>query len=240
MRMAKTGLAKCGRDRARPAHARPPSVRPPKISLFFSLLPPQFILLSLSWGLPLNFCGVCNRDPQMCTFGRLRGRRGLYTTTRELQTCTFEGPGLHKHHQNSTRRHPERQKKNEMGEGEEKERIFGRSGGGVVQRKGVQRKWVRGVLPQGGATPTQHQHTTPTHKLANRQPLTTNTKNVMAKMGLAKVGQDRPNMWTKQPDLTFVANPLLLLLLLCGLFVVGVVGDVVVAQTPKPQTLLKP
>ena len=26
-------------------------------------------------------------------------------TTRELQTCTFQGPGIQKHHQNSTRRH---------------------------------------------------------------------------------------------------------------------------------------
>ena len=31
------------------------------------------------------------------------GPPGLHTTTRELQTCTFEGPGLQKHHQNSTK-----------------------------------------------------------------------------------------------------------------------------------------
>ena len=31
--------------------------------------------------------------------------------SRELQTRTFEGPGLPKHHQNSTRRHPERGRK---------------------------------------------------------------------------------------------------------------------------------
>ena len=35
---------------------------------------------------------------------------GFHTTARELQTCTFEGPGLQKHHQNSTRRPPERDK----------------------------------------------------------------------------------------------------------------------------------
>ncbi len=38
-------------------------------------------------------------------------------TARELQTCTFEGPGLQKHHQNSTRRHPEKDTKNENGGG---------------------------------------------------------------------------------------------------------------------------
>ena len=41
---------------------------------------------------------------------RVKPRPGLHTTTRELQTCTFERPGASKHHQNSTRRPPERQK----------------------------------------------------------------------------------------------------------------------------------
>ena len=46
----------------------------------------------------------------------------LHTTARELQTCTFEGPGLQKHHQNSTRRHPETNKKSENGSGRGKKR----------------------------------------------------------------------------------------------------------------------
>ena len=50
------------------------------------------------------------------------GPPGLHATTRELQTCTFESPGLRKHHQNSTRRHPERDKKNENRAGEAKKR----------------------------------------------------------------------------------------------------------------------
>ena len=41
------------------------------------------------------------------------GRRGSHTTVRELQTCTFERPGASKHHQNSTRRPPERHNENE-------------------------------------------------------------------------------------------------------------------------------
>ena len=41
------------------------------------------------------------------------GRRGSHTTARELQTCTFQGPGASKHHQNSTRRPPERHRNSE-------------------------------------------------------------------------------------------------------------------------------
>ena len=72
----------------------------------------------------------------MCTFGlsgcRVNGgptrpgRRGSHTTARELQTCTFEGSGASKHQQNSTRRPPEREKKNENegGRGKKKREIW--------------------------------------------------------------------------------------------------------------------
>ena len=43
------------------------------------------------------------------------GPPGLHTTTRELQTCTFDGPGASKHHQKTTRRHTVRDKKSETG-----------------------------------------------------------------------------------------------------------------------------
>ena len=79
----------------------------PKFRSFFSPLPLQFfILFSLScWSFSLNFGGVFeDQDPQMCTFGlsgcRVEPRRpqqtrppGLHTTTRELQTFTFERTG---------------------------------------------------------------------------------------------------------------------------------------------------
>ena len=39
------------------------------------------------------------------------GRHGFTRTARELQTCTFQGHRRFKHHQNSTRRLPERDKK---------------------------------------------------------------------------------------------------------------------------------
>ena len=74
----------------------------------------------------------------MCTFGvvglscetPVPKPPGLHSHNNpRAQTCTFQGPGLQKHHQHSTRRHPETQKKNEMGAEEGKKRNFGRSGG---------------------------------------------------------------------------------------------------------------
>ena len=51
------------------------------------------------------------------------GPPGFHTTARDLQTCTFEGPGLQKHHQNSTRRtRREREKKSENGRERRKQR----------------------------------------------------------------------------------------------------------------------
>ena len=50
---------------------------------------------------------------------------GFHTTARELQTCTSEIPGLQKHHQNSTRRPTEREKKRENGRGKEQREILG-------------------------------------------------------------------------------------------------------------------
>ena len=83
---------------------------------------------------------------------------GVSHDSPRAQTCTFEGSGLHKHQQNSTKRTNKRegeQNKIVVGEGK-KERHFGRPGGGgsggggssgrVVQRgrvhwKGVCRQW---------------------------------------------------------------------------------------------------
>ena len=98
----------------------PPSAGPPKISLFFSPLPPQFSFFSHSFVGPFVEFWWClqRRGAQMCTaLGLLcetpaaSGPSGLHTTTRELQTCTFDGPGASKHHHKTTRRtHNEREK----------------------------------------------------------------------------------------------------------------------------------
>ena len=92
-------------------------------------------------------------QPPFHTFSgcRVKPRR-----PRSRQTCTFEGPGLQKHHQNSTKRPPKREKRNDNCGGRGKKgRNFGRSSGGVV-------RW-RGHNTQ------QHNNThTPTHTSSDR------------------------------------------------------------------------
>ena len=89
--------------RASPPDPPPPdpSAGPPKISLFFFPLPPQFLFFSPSLVGPFrcNFGGVfeepvtlkCARlGSRACETLAASGPPGLHTTTRELQTCTFE------------------------------------------------------------------------------------------------------------------------------------------------------
>ena len=99
---------------------------------------------------------------------------GLHTTTRELQTCTFEGPGLQKTPPklNET---PERDKKSENGDGRgKKERNFGRSGVGRSgvgwsSARGYSATWSGARGEPEGPTPTpntntqQQQHITQQH-----------------------------------------------------------------------------
>ena len=103
---------------------------------------------SRSWQ-PVSLCTMAPKPPE------------FHRTARELQTCTFEGPGLQEHHQNSTRRHPEREKKRTKWEleREKKERNFGRSGGGGRRRGGP----ASGGLAQGG--PGESKPTTTTTKI---------------------------------------------------------------------------
>ena len=84
----------------------------------------------------------------MCTFGVLGlscanpgGPKppGLHTTAREPKRAHFRAPALQKHHQNSTRRHPERHKKSETvaGKGEKRAKFW------AVWRRAVRRRRVR-------------------------------------------------------------------------------------------------
>ena len=88
------GQPSAGQPSAGQPSAGQPSAGPPKISLFFSLLPPQFSFFSPSLGgLSLNFGGVFEfRDPEMCMFA-LSGWQ------------QFEG------HEDQLRRWPEHSKK---------------------------------------------------------------------------------------------------------------------------------
>ena len=109
----------------------------------------NFILSSLSGGFLVEFWWCLKRrDAQMCTFGlsgcrvrapaaRSGGAAGVPHDSPRAQTCTFERPGLQKHHQNSTRRPPRERRKKEISGGREKKKSEilggpgeGRSGGG--------------------------------------------------------------------------------------------------------------
>ena len=94
------------------------------------------------------------------------------------QTGTFEGPGLRKHHQYSTGRHPERDKKSENGarDGQKSKILGGQAKGGPAQRG-----------PAQGGPPTHNTHI-PTHTNTQQQHTTTTHKNGMAKNGMAKIG----------------------------------------------------
>ena len=111
----------------RPSRDRP-SPGPPKMSLFFFPSPAaNFVLFFSLWVFfSLNFGGVFEgRDPQMCTFGlsgcRVKPRRphqtgppGLAHDSPRTPNVHISGPRRIKHHQNSTRRPPEREEKNEF------------------------------------------------------------------------------------------------------------------------------
>ena len=146
--------------------------------------------LSLTFTLP--GCRVPRRPHQT-------GPPGFHTTARELQ----------KHHQNSTRRHPEREEKNEFcgGPGEGGPGDFGRSRGGRSGKGGPGKGGPGGTEhdqtktlkpPHGNRETKTHKHThkhthtqthTQTHTHTNTQK--NKSKSVLAKVGLAKVGHDR-------------------------------------------------
>ena len=86
-----------------------PPLGPPKISRFFFPLPPDhFRSFSLSGGLLVEFWSC------------LWGRRGFTRQPENSKRAHLRVPALQKHHQISTRRPPEREKKSENGAGEGK------------------------------------------------------------------------------------------------------------------------
>ena len=95
----------------------PPKGGGPTISRFFSISRRKIRSFRISlWGSSRGFLVVfgsagaveCSRSEYSgCRVKprRPRSRRGSHDSPK-AQTCTFEGPGLHKHHQNSTIRPP--------------------------------------------------------------------------------------------------------------------------------------
>ena len=115
-------------------------------------------------------------------------------TPAALQMCTFQGPGLQKHHQNSTRRPLRGKKRTNFAAGEGKKRanlgaVQGKGGPGegrskgTVQGKGGPRRAVQGKWGprEGRSKPnleTQHPHMKPhsdTVKLVHATQTTHNT-----------------------------------------------------------------
>ena len=143
--------------------------------------------------------------PQMCTFGVLGLSCEAPAATNpprvshhspRAQTCTFEGPGLHKNNQNSTRRPPERHKKerNGGGKGKKKREILGGPAeAGPAESKPTTTTTTTTTKQQ--RQQTQNNNTTATTTTQQQQPPSTtkfgqNTKTLkLAKVGLAKVGQ---------------------------------------------------
>ena len=89
------------------------------------------------------------------------GPPGLHTTARGLQTCTFDGPGASKHHQNSTRRPPRGEKK--------------RAKCWAVQGKGGPTEGVRGRGPKNLEHTHHTHHTHNTHTTHKHQQAPTGT-----------------------------------------------------------------
>ena len=90
------------------------------------------------------------------------------------QTCTFEFPGLQKHHQNSTIRPPERERKRtkmDAEEGKKSEILGGQAEGGSVEGGRAEGGPAEGGPAEGG--PHNPNHATP-HELDFR-PHTTHT-----------------------------------------------------------------
>ena len=114
-----------------------------------------------------SFRGIVVRGPEMCTFGVLGLSCEVLASARELQMCTFQGPGPQFHG-----RTKEREKKERIlwREREKKERNFGRK---AVRRRGVRR----------------------THEILNTPPLThLTTEKHNTKTGLAKTFVDKSDL----------------------------------------------
>ena len=107
----------------------------PKFRSLFSLSRRKFLSFFSRWVVfSLNSGGVFEgRNPKMCTFGlsgcRVKPRRphqtgppGLHTTTRELQTCTFERTGASNTTKIPRKRPKEREKRIKNCGGREKKR----------------------------------------------------------------------------------------------------------------------
>ena len=192
------GLNGIGQSRSLPKGGVPKGCGP-NISRFFSPSPaPIFALSSLSGSLLVEFWWFFEgRETQMCTFGLLDKRvetpaaSGPPGLSPRAQTCTFEGPGLHKNHQNSTRRHTVRERKIT--------KWWRERGKKRAKFWGVRRKVVQGSPNQ--QQPQQHiqQHTTQNTQQNTQQHTTTNNTQQTKWAGQRWIGQNWIGQSRPQP-----------------------------------------
>ena len=128
------------------------------------------LFVSLEWKIVVVF-----EAPEPSNVHVWSSRAGLHTTTRELQTCTFQGPGLHKNTTKIQLEDTEREtKRAKMGrERKKKERNFGRPAEGGPEEEG---------LAEGGEQNTTHKtqnttHTTTQHTQQHNTHTHNNTHN---------------------------------------------------------------
>ena len=98
---------------------------------------------------------------------RSPGAAGVSHDNQNTKRAHFEGPGLQKHHQNSTRRHPEREERICGGRGKKRAKFWAVLGRAVLGRS---------VGGKGGPRATQQTHT-------NTQQVKIWPKSVLAKLG---------------------------------------------------------
>ena len=117
-----------------PLHWTPLHRTAQNFALFLPFPATVSLFLCLSGGLLVEFWWCFEgRNPEMCTFGlsgcRVKpwrphqtGPPGLAHDSPRTQTCTFQGTCASKHHQNSTRRPPERHRNSETVAGKGRKR----------------------------------------------------------------------------------------------------------------------
>ena len=178
----KVGAPKGGGSKGGGSKGGGPKGGGPKISLFFFPVPPQNSFFSPLWGSSRGILVVFEAP----------GRSNVHVWSPRAQTCTFEGPGLQKHHQYSTRRPPEREKKNEFcgGRGKKRAKFWAVQGKGGPGKGGP----GKGGPGKGGPGGTEHDQTKtlkPPH--GNRE---TNTHATQAHTSTHKHTQTHTNTHT--------------------------------------------
>ena len=111
----------------------------PKFSRFFPSPDAKFVLFFSLWVSSRGILVVLRAGTLKCARLEFSGCRVKPRRPQSSQeTCTFEGPRLQKHHQNSTRRHPKGKNRTNFaaGEGKRKSEILGGPGEGRSRGKG--------------------------------------------------------------------------------------------------------